>query len=159
MNLKFQHHFDAAHRLERYVGKCANIHGHRWTVQIELLGCEQGSQDGMVVDFTIVKRELKKICEVFDHKLVMENPPKSLCEYTACVATGYNPTAENLAIDFAVQLGWILRSLGVNFCNITATVYETPTNCASHDLYLEQIPEPFMDAIDRAKFVREVDWL
>ena len=46
--------FDSAHFLKGYDGKCANIHGHRWTVTIEAQSEEvekEGPFRGMVVDF------------------------------------------------------------------------------------------------------------
>jgi len=69
--------FDAAHFLPKYEGKCKNMHGHRWTVELGVEG-PVNPWTGMVVDFTELKYFLKvKVVEVFDHKVVndvVENP-------------------------------------------------------------------------------------
>lgn len=79
-------HFDAAHFLRGYPGKCANIHGHRWKVEITLQG-EKLDEMGILIDFMDVKNMLKEVLEVFDHKMLNDIPPFD----------GLNPTAENIA--------------------------------------------------------------
>lgn len=76
--LKFNHHFDSAHQLPDYKGKCANAHGHRWEVRVSVKANRLDGQ-GMVVDFT----KLKTIIDKLDH-----------CWLNDLVG---NPTAENLA--------------------------------------------------------------
>ena len=64
--------FDAAHFLWKYEGKCKNIHGHRWNVVAKIKSQEleqEGQTRGMVVDFGNLKKDLKKLCDSFDHKL------------------------------------------------------------------------------------------
>lgn len=71
----------AAHRLDlSYESKCSKLHGHNWIVTIECRSKELNS-DGMVVDFTHIKR---LISEVLDHAVLNDVLP-------------VNPTAENLA--------------------------------------------------------------
>lgn len=65
--------FDAAHFLSGYEGKCSNIHGHRWTIDIcinseELIS--EGNQKGMVIDFTKLKSEIKKMVNEYDHSFI-----------------------------------------------------------------------------------------
>ena len=58
--------FDSAHFLSGYQGKCANIHGHRWHVEIEIQAEHlemQGQMRGMLVDFGELKRDLKKLAD------------------------------------------------------------------------------------------------
>lgn len=61
--------------MKDYDGKCSNIHGHRWTVEIKV-GAETLESDtqnrGMVVDFSNLKKDLKEIADYFDHSLIME---------------------------------------------------------------------------------------
>ncbi|MBF0499340.1 MAG: 6-carboxytetrahydropterin synthase QueD [Candidatus Riflebacteria bacterium] len=79
-------HFDAAHRLREYSGKCANLHGHRWevaaTVAVSTL-----DQFGMSVDFGDIKRLLREAVDRLDHAFLNEIPPFDKI----------NPTAENIA--------------------------------------------------------------
>ena len=68
--------FDSAHFLSGYQGKCANIHGHRWHVEIEIQAEYlevQGQMRGMLVDFGDLKRDLKKLVDEFDHTLIYES--------------------------------------------------------------------------------------
>jgi len=75
--------FDAAHFLPGYAGKCANIHGHHWVVELGVKGVVD-PDTGMVTDFGELSAFLKeKVVERFDHKLVND-----IIE---------NPTAENIA--------------------------------------------------------------
>ncbi|MCD6503339.1 MAG: 6-pyruvoyl tetrahydropterin synthase family protein [Euryarchaeota archaeon] len=60
--------FSAAHWVER-AGKCERLHGHDYYVSIKLYG--PVSDDGMIVDFSIVKSALKKIVEELDHKVLV----------------------------------------------------------------------------------------
>ena len=66
--------FDSAHFLSGYEGKCSNIHGHRWklevTVQSETLE-QTGQIRGMVVDFGQLKDDIKKLADEFDHSLII----------------------------------------------------------------------------------------
>ncbi len=59
--LRTEGHFDSAHFLANYEGKCRNIHGHRWVVDVEVKSesLQAGGQlDGMIIDFG----DLKRIC-------------------------------------------------------------------------------------------------
>jgi len=75
-------HFDAAHRLPNYEGQCANLHGHRWEVEVEIAG-EIDSKTGMIVDFGILKSMVKEtFLDEFDHSYLNNH--------------SLNPTVENL---------------------------------------------------------------
>lgn len=73
-------HFDAAHFLPDYDGKCSHLHGHRWTVEVAYVFDDVG-KDGFCIDFSILKKELGLILP--DHAL--------LNDYL------FNPTAENIS--------------------------------------------------------------
>lgn len=71
----------AAHRLcLSYESKCSQLHGHNWIITVECRAKEL-NKDGMVVDFTEIKR---RITDMLDHKVLNDVLP-------------FNPTAENLA--------------------------------------------------------------
>ena len=70
-----------AHRLNlNYESKCANLHGHNWIMTV---WCKSKTLDdnGMVIDFTHIKREVQ---DKLDHKFLNDVVP-------------FNPTAENIA--------------------------------------------------------------
>lgn len=134
--LKTNASFDSAHFLSGYEGKCSNIHGHRWTVEIEV-GSESlemgGKNRGMIVDFTNLKEDLKKITEAMDHCLIIEIGSLRRKTMEALEEEGFRvvevtfrPTAENFAKFFFCEMK------GRGYKMVRATVYETPTNCATY---------------------------
>ncbi len=76
--------FDAAHYLPNYPGKCKNIHGHHWVVELGVEG--PVGEDGMVADFKWLKDALEAICGKFDHT----------CLNDLGLSFSSNPTAENI---------------------------------------------------------------
>ena len=74
--------FDAAHYLPGYPGKCKNVHGHHWVIEVSVEGPIE-VKSGMVVDFTHLGLFLKLVEGLLDHTLVND--------------TIENPTAENIA--------------------------------------------------------------
>lgn len=134
--LKTDASFDSAHFLSGYEGKCANIHGHRWTVEVEV-GNEtldaEGNTRGMVVDFSTLKADLKSLTDYLDHCLIIERGTLREKTMEALKEEGFRieemdfrPTAENFARYFYIQL----KNKGYD--RVRATVFETPNNCASY---------------------------
>ncbi|MFP4365366.1 MAG: 6-carboxytetrahydropterin synthase QueD [Spirochaetia bacterium] len=65
--------FAAAHFIRNYHGKCEKLHGHNYTVTVYA----QGSQldiGGMLIDFGIVKKALRKVLKTLDHGLINDIP-------------------------------------------------------------------------------------
>ncbi|MDD1663639.1 MAG: 6-carboxytetrahydropterin synthase, partial [Methanomicrobiales archaeon] len=58
--------FDASHRLLHYEGKCRNLHGHRWKVEVWLAG-EIDERPGILVDFNVVR----DVIERFGHQVIL----------------------------------------------------------------------------------------
>jgi len=89
MKIGREFHFDASHFLPAYKGKCEQVHGHTYKLEIEIKG--EPDKDGMVMDFSELKGIVNEnIIEKLDHRDLNE-----LFE---------NPTAENIA-------GWIFKEL------------------------------------------------
>jgi 6-pyruvoyltetrahydropterin/6-carboxytetrahydropterin synthase len=67
--------FDAGHRVHRHGGKCRNLHGHRYKVEVQIESQSlrtEGGGTGMVLDFGDIKNWLVEDVEmVFDHKLIL----------------------------------------------------------------------------------------
>jgi 6-pyruvoyl tetrahydropterin synthase/QueD family protein len=52
-----RHNFETAHRLPRLGGKCTNLHGHSWWVEVTFEGTP--SRDGVIADFGALKHALR----------------------------------------------------------------------------------------------------
>jgi len=59
-------HFDAAHFLRGYQGKCENLHGHRYEV-IVTVRVQDLDDIWLAYDFTVIKGHLREVLEPFDH--------------------------------------------------------------------------------------------
>ena len=85
--------FDAAHRLPYHEGKCANLHGHEYRLQVEITG--KVNSVGMICDFGVLKSIVNgAFLEVYDHCYLnefYENPTAELM---------IDNMAEVLRIDF-----------------------------------------------------------
>ncbi|MCK4274788.1 MAG: 6-carboxytetrahydropterin synthase QueD [Dehalococcoidales bacterium] len=79
-------HFDAAHYLRGYQGKCEAMHGHRYRVVVKVKAPKL-NDIGLAYDFTDLKRHLNDILERFDHTCLNDVPPFDKI----------NPSAENIA--------------------------------------------------------------
>ena len=132
--LKTDAHFDAAHFLTDYNGKCENLHGHRWNVEVGIAVSKlqtSGTEKDMVCDFSKFKRIVKETVDEFDHTFLVETG--SLAgETIACLEKEgftlkflpYRTTAENLAKDLADRLS--AKNLPISFVEVR----ETPNNRA-----------------------------
>ena len=134
--LKTKSEFDSAHFLKDYNGRCANIHGHRWVVAIEVGSetvLEEGPNRGMVVDFGKLKDDLKEETAKLDHTLLLEKGSIKDTTKAAMEEEGFSmfeldfrPTAENLAKYFYD----VMSTRGYDV--VLARVWETPENCAEY---------------------------
>jgi len=102
--------FEMAHALHGYDGLCANIHGHSYRLWVTVKGkVKEGlghPKNGMVMDFVELKKIVKpNIVDKFDHALVLNaNSPHAdinLEAFDKVYHLDYQPTSENLVIDFA----------------------------------------------------------
>lgn len=108
-----EQHFEAAHFLRGYKGKCENLHGHRYGVVVRLQA-NKTNEIGLVYDFTDVKRHLGGILAKFDHVALNDIPPFDKI----------NPSAENIA---ATIYGELKTKLTAEPITISAVeVWENP---------------------------------
>ena len=108
-------HFEAAHALNGYDGKCRNIHGHSYEMRVTVKGMplnEPGNpKNGMVIDFHDLKAIVnQEVIEKLDHSFIIgNNMPKDFVEITKqnfdkVVELPYQPTTENMLADFAQRI-------------------------------------------------------
>jgi len=110
-----EEHFDAAHYLRNYHGKCENLHGHRFKV-IARLQAEEVDERGLAYDFADIKRYLREILASFDHICLNDVPP----------FTEIEPSCENIAATIYDELK--PRFPGSSATLACVEVWESPTS-------------------------------
>src|SRR5699024_11587232 len=58
-----------------YEGKCRNLHGHRWKLEVTVSSeelAQEGQIRGMIVDFGELKKDVKDLADEFDHCLIID---------------------------------------------------------------------------------------
>ncbi len=107
--------FEMAHVLRNYDGPCRNVHGHSYRLFVTISGVPveipDNPKNGMVIDFTDLKKIIKKeIVNVFDHAVVVSSyfEKEKLDMFTKLfgntVIVDYQPTCENMVADFAERI-------------------------------------------------------
>lgn len=120
--------FDAAHFLTNYEGKCKNIHGHRWRVVVTIKG---ELINGMLVDFGDFKKDIKGLCDYFDHSFIVEKGSLDkklfdlLNKQFVLRVVEFRTTAENFS-------KYIFEEMSKKYSVKEVCVYETPNNCARY---------------------------
>jgi 6-pyruvoyltetrahydropterin/6-carboxytetrahydropterin synthase len=128
--------FDMAHSLPGHDGLCKNIHGHSYELLVTLIGepiTEPGSPKlGMVIDFKDLKHIIKGlIVDELDHSIVLRtDTPQALLDemrknFDRIVLVDYQPTSENMIIDFAHR---IKKALPENVSLHHLKLWETVTS-------------------------------
>ena len=79
--------FSSSHQLRNYGGKCENMHGHNFGVEVVVEGDRLDERVEYLVDFKELKKRTKAVLERLDHKHINDVP----------ATTEINPSSENLA--------------------------------------------------------------
>jgi 6-pyruvoyltetrahydropterin/6-carboxytetrahydropterin synthase len=87
---------ECAHRLPNHDGRCHNLHGHKYTVEVFIVGrslvpCGHGhAKEGMLVDFTAVGAALKRLHGLLDHTFLNQSAPTLGVEVTTAEQLAYH---------------------------------------------------------------------
>ena len=112
--------FAAGHALRDYHGKCENVHGHNYRVQVTVVGGELNAA-GLLVDFVDLRRILNGVIDRLDHQFLNDVPPFDKL----------NPSAENIAKFFYDEM-----SAGLDLKGGAAVgeikIWETDTSVATY---------------------------
>lgn len=111
--------FAAAHFLRNYGGKCENLHGHNWRVEVQA-ECLELDEAGMGLDFTLLRRETAKVLSGLDHTVLNETPAFS----------EENPSSENIARHVFTELDRILTGERVRIRKVR--VWESDSSWAEY---------------------------
>jgi len=113
-------HFDAAHRLRDYKGKCARLHGHTWQIEAVVQG-KSLDNTGMLIDFKLLKELLGNVIDEFDHRCINELPG-----FADDVPDTMNPTAENIAHYIYEKLQQLITTRKPHIRLSRVRVWESP---------------------------------
>ena len=108
-----EQHFDAAHSLRGYKGKCEALHGHRFRV-VAKVKASRVNDIGLTYDFTDLKRHLGDIIKRFDHTCLNDIAPFDKI----------NPSSENIARTIYNELKPKLKEAPVSLSSVE--VWESP---------------------------------
>ena len=117
--VKVKANFSAAHQLRHYKGKCEELHGHNWIVELRV-GREKVNECGMVIDFAELKKILNEVLEEFDHKYINELP----------YFVKNNPTSENIASYIYDKISEKIVDEEILICSVG--VWETENSNATY---------------------------
>lgn len=117
-----ERNFSSAHQLRGYNGKCENLHGHNYKVEIFARGQELDNI-GLLIDFGDLKRAADEIVNYLDHRNINELPPFD---------EELNPSAENLARYFLERIDEQVGDERVRVYKVR--IYETPTSVATYQV-------------------------
>ncbi len=107
--LKVVTKFAAAHQLTMVGSKCENMHGHNWKIEVYVRG-EETDDAGVLIDFGIVKKQVREIMTMLDHKYLNE------LEYFR----QRQPSSENIAYFVATELQKRIDVPEVSVSRVTA---------------------------------------
>jgi 6-pyruvoyltetrahydropterin/6-carboxytetrahydropterin synthase len=114
--------FSSAHFLRNYHGKCENLHGHNYRVEVYVRG-QKLDEAGMLVDFKHLKDATRRVVNYLDHRNINELPPFDV---------EMNPSAENLAEYFLREVAREINNDRVQVYKVR--VWETDTCAATYQV-------------------------
>lgn len=117
--LKVTTRFAAAHQLTMVGEKCENLHGHNWHIEVYVKG-EKLDAGGVLMDFGIVKKEVRDIMNTLDHKFLNELE----------IFKGIQPSSEQIAVYIAEELDRRIDIDGVKVSRVSA--WESDNACATY---------------------------
>ena len=112
-------HFDMAHVLLNYPGKCKNIHGHTYRLEVTVKGMlcneETSPKKGMLIDFSDFKNLIQEeIITRWDHALMIHQDSDTILlnvlkkNYEKIIVVSFQPTTENMICELASIIKKIL---------------------------------------------------
>lgn len=118
--LSVEKHFDAAHFLREYDGKCEELHGHRFRAAVRVTA-SQLDDIGLAYDFGLLKEHLGEIVGEYDHVCLNDMAPFD----------EINPSSENLAETIFRRMEAKLKEAGAPVAVAAVEVWESPEASAT----------------------------
>ncbi len=144
--------FEAAHQLEGHKGKCANLHGHSYNLEVFVVGSIEHhyadlqvdrSSDGMVLDYDDIDQVVKPLVDHLDHTFLND------------IMQGRRSTAENLGCMVFAFLMYHFEKQGKNLHSVKIKETENTTVVIfreDYDTWIQRYPSSrFSDQLSKAK--------
>jgi 6-pyruvoyltetrahydropterin/6-carboxytetrahydropterin synthase len=112
-------HFSGAHRLRYLQGKCEELHGHNWKVEVSVAASKL-NQEGVVIDFKVLKQKMEKVLKTLDHTYLND----------LSYFSGIEPSSENIAKYIFDHLKKELKGFPATLKKVTA--WESENACATY---------------------------
>lgn len=112
-------HFSGAHRLRYLHGKCEELHGHNWKVEVSVIS-KRLAKEGVAIDFGIMKLKVEKVLKSLDHRYLNDLP----------FFSGFEPSSENISKYIFDKVKSELKGHPVTLKKVTA--WESETACATY---------------------------
>jgi 6-pyruvoyltetrahydropterin/6-carboxytetrahydropterin synthase len=112
-------HFSSAHRLRYLRGKCEELHGHNWKIEVSVVS-DRLNKEGVVIDFQILKQKVEKVLKFLDHTYLND----------LSYFSGKEPSSENITKYIFDKMKRELKGYHANLKRVTA--WESETACATY---------------------------
>jgi len=111
--------FAAAHQLRKYKGKCENLHGHNWKIEVTLRTTKL-DEIGLGIDFKEIRSALQEVLEELDHHCLNDLP----------AFREENPSSELIARWIFVEVARRMENDDLQVARVTA--WESDDACATY---------------------------
>lgn len=140
MKIAKEFHWEMGHRLPFHKGKCVNLHGHTYRLQVIVSGTED--EHGLVIDFYDLKRIINPVIEKLDHSFMVSTKDTDLVRLfkgfeTKIVLVDFHSTVENIAKYLLQEIS--SAGLPGNIDEVAVRVYETNDSYAEASINLNPL--------------------
>ncbi len=137
MKIAKEFRWEMGHRLLCHLGKCKNLHGHSYRMQVEI--SSDTLTNGMVVDYYDLKKHVEPFVEELDHSFMINKNDEILLNKIEELKTkhkvvDFETTAENICLYFIDK---IKPNLPTHIKTLRVTIFETSTSYATEEIQLD----------------------
>jgi 6-pyruvoyltetrahydropterin/6-carboxytetrahydropterin synthase len=135
--------WDSAHRIPDENGKCENLHGHTYSMKVNIIGEVNNVENGMLVNFSDIKNMVEPLVNKMDHAVIISENDRALEKFLddnelKKFVVSQSPTTEVLCEIFATNIKEEIKrtELEDKIDKIEITISETTSTSASLELNL-----------------------
>lgn len=134
MKIAKEFHWEMGHRLPEHFGKCKNIHGHSYRMNVELEGSL--NDNGMIMDYYDLKKLVAPVIEELDHAFMVYREDKEIISFLESVKSkkvivGFQSTVENICKYILAELS--RQDLPPNVKKMKVRIFESIDDYAEEE--------------------------